>query len=355
VQEEYHRERLRRELAAQQAREERAVTLGTGPTVPAAVQDLERRDVAELSVAEFRERYARAGQPVIITGMGDVLCEEPWTLDWLTATFGGKLVHCSRCVADSLSWASLESHGLMTIAEFVALLRGGGDGGVDKRQLYLFDVSLPIHLREMLSYMSIPKYFAHDYLQRTPPDTPNRDSWPTLFIGPEGSRSALHVDQLHTNFWMIMMHGAKRWVFFHPDDIPLLYPTWVRGQLDPSFQPLDNMLRDESKPLAGSARRRECILRAGEVLFVPAGTPHYVENLTDTVAVSGNFIDDSNLPGVLRELRFSSLRNPAMRQLSEVLESYEFEEPDIREPLPAEHMAVPYEVFHSGQGHLRPR
>lgn len=97
--------------------------------------------------------------------MGDVLCEEPWTLDWLTATFGGKLVHCSRCVADSLSWASLESHGLMTIAEFVALLRGGGDGGVDKRQLYLFDVSLPIHLREMLSYMSIPKYFAHDYLQ----------------------------------------------------------------------------------------------------------------------------------------------------------------------------------------------
>lgn len=68
VQEEYHRERLRRELAAQQAREERAVTLGTGPTVPAAVQDLERRDVAELSVAEFRERYARAGQPVIITG-----------------------------------------------------------------------------------------------------------------------------------------------------------------------------------------------------------------------------------------------------------------------------------------------
>lgn len=111
--------------------------------------------------------------------------------------------------------------------------------------------------------------------QRTPPDTPNRDSWPTLFIGPEGSRSALHVDQLHTNFWMIMMHGAKRWVFFHPDDIPLLYPTWVRGQLDPSFQPLDNMLRDESKPLAGSARRRECILRAGEVLFVPAGkSPH---------------------------------------------------------------------------------
>ena len=65
--------------------------------------------------------------------------------------------------------------------------------------------------------------------------------------------------------------GAKRWVFFHPDDVDLLYPTWARGQLDPTFEPLDAMLSNESKPLVSQARRVECILQAGEVLFVPAG------------------------------------------------------------------------------------
>ena len=33
----------------------------------------------------------------------------------------------------------------------------------------------------------------------------------------------------------------------------------------------------------------------GEVLFVPAGCPHGVRNVTDTVAISANYIDSSNL------------------------------------------------------------
>ena len=156
-------------------------------------------------------------------------------------------------------------------------------------------------------------------MQRTPQKTPFRDSWPTLFVGPEGSSSALHVDQSHTNFYMILMQGdsrphitprcngthaaqalrrlswhclvhqhslslltfvrppphpsgEKRWVFFHPDDVDLLYPTWARGQLDPTFEPLDAMLGNSSKVLVTQARRMECTLKAGEVLFVPAGS-----------------------------------------------------------------------------------
>lgn len=35
---------------------------------------------------------------------------------------------------------------------------------------------------------------------------------------------------------------------------------------------------------------------------MPAGSPHFVENLTHTIAVSGNYVDCSNLTLVLEEL-----------------------------------------------------
>ena len=101
--------------------------------------------------------------------------DEPWTMDWLTENFGSKLVHCSRCAPQSMSWASLESHDLMTIRDFVSVIKDRRvHSGVEAKHLYLFDVSLPMHLREMLSCLSIPKYFAHDYLQARAHQTPRK-------------------------------------------------------------------------------------------------------------------------------------------------------------------------------------
>jgi hypothetical protein len=44
------------------------------------------------------------------------------------------------------------------------------------------------------------------------------------------------------------------------------------------------------------------ILEAGQTLFVPAGTPHVVENLSDTIGVSGNYVDCSNFEESIRAL-----------------------------------------------------
>lgn len=41
--------------------------------------------------------------------------------------------------------------------------------------------------------MRIPEYFSADYLQRGA--LAGRDSWPSLFVGANGTRSALHVDR----------------------------------------------------------------------------------------------------------------------------------------------------------------
>ncbi len=46
----------------------------------------------------------------------------------------------------------------------------------------------------------------------------------------------------------------------------------------------------------------DCILEAGEVLFVPSGSPHAVQNLGPTIAVSANYIDATNLEVALKEV-----------------------------------------------------
>ena len=48
-------------------------------------------------------------------------------------------------------------------------------------------------------------------------------------------------------------------------------------------------------PLYSLATPQTCVLEAGDLLFVPAGCPHAVENLSDTLAVSCNYVDATNL------------------------------------------------------------
>ena len=45
---------------------------------------------------------------------------------------------------------------------------------------------------------------------------------------------------------------------------------------------------DAKFPAFARAVPTECVLEAGELLFVPAGSPHTVLNLTRTLALSGN-------------------------------------------------------------------
>jgi uncharacterized protein YjlB len=66
-------------------------------------------------------------------------------------------------------------------------------------------------------------------------------------------------------------------------------------------------------------------LNAGDVLFVPAGCAHRVETLAPSIAVSGNFVDASNLDNVCAELRAAGLRDPGAAHLADLLQSPAFD------------------------------
>ena len=62
----------------------------------------------------------------------------------------------------------------------------------------------------------------------------------------------------------------------------------------------------------------------GELLFVPAGSPHYVENLGQTIAISANYVDSSNLTLVKEELGVNALLCDRAATLLKEISSPEF-------------------------------
>ena len=117
-----------------------------------------------------------------------------------------------------------------------------------------------------------------------------------------------------------------RWVFFSTDDLPYLYPIYHHST-DAVFE-VDLSDKEEAilsrYPLLALTSPHECVLGAGELLFVPHGCPHRVQNLEKSLAISANFVDASNLLAVRRELRVNGLLDSRAEELWSVLQREEF-------------------------------
>jgi hypothetical protein len=201
-------ERVRRERAAKQVLQAALRARLQDPAAMRGVlEEIDRVDAANLSKRDFIDRYARPGVPVIITGLVDgMFSKGVWTWARLKDELGNKTFVPRQRVQQSPDWASLEDAPAVTVAAFIDAMRseGGHQMTADAtahniahpahRSTYLFDWNLPDNAPHLCSELNIPIYFADDLLQRLPEGTMYRDAWPSLFVGPRGTRSGLHVD-----------------------------------------------------------------------------------------------------------------------------------------------------------------
>lgn len=119
----------------------------------------------------------------------------------------------------------------------------------------------------------------------------------------------MHIDPIHTSAWNTSLHGTKYWIM-----LPNWYPkTIVNGRNARGdeyekeeysaieyFTRLLPKIRESEGELPGII---ECLQRPGETVFVPGGWWHAVLNLDDTMAVTQNFVNFSNLDRVWRSMR----------------------------------------------------
>jgi len=269
---------------------------------------------------------------VIITDIGDKITKnQKWDLDYFKRKCNNVPVTPLHFNPSSKVWGKLvesESCPLNDFFDHFARSQNYPINADPTDYLYLHDWHLPLYCPAALENFVVPKYFSGDFLQRISSEfNGNRviyvDEWPSLFVGPKNSQSAMHVDSFGSNFWMYLLSGRKKWHLFSPSAKSFLYEDRAARIFE-----VDTFNLDTKKfPLSTRPHVYECILEEGEVLFVPAGSPHQVINMEDTIAISMNYIDISNIELALNEIaRQDRAGDIASRELYQLLSAVNYNE-----------------------------
>jgi hypothetical protein len=164
--------------------------------------------------------------------------------------------------------------------------------------LYLYAWRGFIQHPELLDDIHQSPRFVEDWFPLLPPalrkvlDVATQYFSVGLLIGPEGSKSNLHQDFLHSHAYLAQIAGRKRCVLFSPEDSPALY----EGRVDPDRPELDQF------PLYRNATAYECVLEPGEMLFMPWLWWHQVVALESSITVNYNFFNRVNFAAYITDL-----------------------------------------------------
>jgi hypothetical protein len=247
------------------------------------------------SLLEFWESYADQQQPVIIEDYGT--CFADMSVANIEAVCGRKQVSVARRNAqyDPGQWAGIKWSGDGELKSVLAKLLRDADGGNDTA-LGVFDWSLAKHCPELLErHLRVPKFFAQDYMQRVPPALPlnYRDSWPSLFVGRNGTFGGLHKDVFGSAFWQYVVQGEKEWHIVDATDGRSFFGARART----------------------AVAHWHDVVRPGEMVYIPGNSAHQVRNVGNTVSLAGNFISRGNLESVRAEVFKDSSPGSYYRQL----------------------------------------
>ncbi|XP_022190492.2 HSPB1-associated protein 1 homolog isoform X3 [Nilaparvata lugens] len=104
----------------------------------------------------------------------------------------------------------------------------------------------------------------------------------TMWLGSKGAHTPCHKDSYGLNL-VAQLYGKKAWILFSPDDDDSLQPTRIPYEESSIFSKINFFCR---KSLRGFKKAYFVILNPGDVLVVPNGWWHYVENIETSISIN---------------------------------------------------------------------
>jgi hypothetical protein len=256
---------------------------------------IDRRE--DLSYREFEEEYLRPNKPVIIKdALKNWNALGKWTLDFFRTRYGPM---------------DLEMDGL-TMAEFIDLVQQSPTKK-PKELPYLRNKSMSDYFPELEQDISPrpvylePNWFATKFI---PKRIRNRRT--DLFVGGVGSRFPyLHFDNYHGYAFVCQVCGEKEFIMYSPDQSNYLYPKKSAKNIANSSSIPDIENPDFEKfPLFKKAQPVQCVLRAGEMLFVARGWWHTTKILSPSITISTNTANEYNWSYLIKDHFQIVTKNP---------------------------------------------
>jgi hypothetical protein len=301
---------------------------------------VERVDARTLTVEEFRARFERCGKPVVVenaVSAWPLWQDDRWAPDALLAN---KVL---QPVAFACGLVDIPLRAYMLYARRVKH---------DESPIYLFDRRFGERAPSLLRDYNVPPYFQEDFYS-FPQERSAEYVHPSFrwwLIGPERSGSSFHKDPLYTHAWNGLVSGKKKWILYPPHIIPpgirssqdhlqvaapLSVAEWylnfyhetrvpeakwrnrpdapagataataataAGAAADPAapalapapvaYDPVCDFPRrcrgyDEYRPV-------EIVQRAGDLVFIPSQWWHTALNFEFSIAVTQNFLHESN-------------------------------------------------------------
>ncbi|XP_068193295.1 lysine-specific demethylase 8 [Antennarius striatus] len=244
------------------------------PRVPAIREEMAVPRIKCPSLESFNMNYLLPLRPVILEGIIDhwpALNKHPWSLEYLRSIAGCRTVPVevgSRYTDED--W----SQTLLTVDQFIDRFILNKDGAKDKG--YLAQHQLFDQIPELKEDICLPDYCC---LGEGEEDDITINAW----FGPGGTVSPLHQDP-QQNF-LAQVVGSKYIRLYSPEDTDKLYPHQSQLLHNTSQVEVENPDR-ERFPEFFTAPYLECVLRPGDVLFIPVRCWHYVRSLELSFSVS---------------------------------------------------------------------
>lgn len=257
------------------------------------------RRVPGLSYDDFVREHLLTGTPVVVSdGAAHWPALQRWSPAFLRAEFGERLVPVD---GGQMRVADLVDRVVgATQSNPAPYLKGTGEGR------YLSDL-FPELLRDVTPHpvYTRPNWLGARFFPRSLRRRLNNGPRPEIYFGGLGAGfGRLHWDDLRLNVFSVQVYGTKSWLTFPPEESRNLYPD-ARFH---NVSTVSDLARPDLErfPAITKARGHRCLLRAGDMLFLPPGWWHTTWIDEPSISVSINSANAANwwqLAGELRRRR----------------------------------------------------
>ncbi|XP_020176896.1 lysine-specific demethylase JMJ21 isoform X1 [Aegilops tauschii subsp. strangulata] len=249
---------------------------------------VERKD--DLSLDHFHSQYDGKG-PVLLGKLAETWpARTKWTIQQLVHDYGEVTFRISQRSPKKI---------IMKLKDYVSYM----ELQHDEDPLYIFDDKFGETTPALLEDYRVPHLFQEDLFGVL--DYEQRPAFRWLIIGPERSGASWHVDPGLTSAWNTLLCGRKRWALYPPGRVPggvTVHVSDEDGDVDIETPTSLQWWLDIYPHLAEHEKPLECTQLPGETIFVPSGWWHCVLNLETTVAVTQNFVNQSNFEHVCLDM-----------------------------------------------------